>query len=62
MNAFTVPADDWQPFSSVIKRTIVRLINQADTPMDREDRIQSALDAGAITYPEAYALRCGDDL
>lgn len=51
-----------QPFSVVLKRVIASLINEADTPMDREDRIQAALEEGAISYPEAYALRTGDDL
>lgn len=62
MNAFTVPSDEWQPFNIVLKRAIIDLIEQADTPMEREDRIQVALDAGAITYADSYLLRCGDDL
>lgn len=62
MNTFTAPSDDWQPFGAVLKRAIVSLIDQADTPSDREDRIQTALDEGAITYAEAYALRCGESL
>lgn len=51
-----------QPFSQLIKRAVVDLIEMADSPLEREDRIQSALDEGAITYPDAYALRCGGDL
>lgn len=51
-----------QPFSAIIKRTIVKLIDDANDPLERENRIQVALDEGALTYPEAYALRCGDDL
>lgn len=62
MNLCTNQADDPQPFGVIIKRTIIALIEQADTPMEREDRIQAALDAGAITYAESYQLRCGDDL
>ncbi len=47
----------WQPFGIVLKRVIVSLINDTLDPLEREDRIQTALDEGAITYPEAYALR-----
>lgn len=58
-NARVGPA---QPFSVIIKRTIVKLIDDANDPLEREDRIQVALDEGALTYTEAYVLRCGDDL
>lgn len=51
-----------QPFGSILKRVIVSLINSASDPLEREDRIQIALDEGAITYPEAYALRTDGDL
>lgn len=51
-----------QPFSVVLKRVITSLINDADTPLDREDRIQAALEEGAISYAEAYALRTDGDL
>lgn len=51
-----------QPFSSLIKTMIIRCINGADDPMEREDRIQTSLDLGIITYAESYALRCGDDM
>lgn len=38
---------------------ILRLIDSAPSPLVREDRIQIALDEGALTYAEAYQLRDG---
>ena len=57
-----LPDQHAQPFSVRIKRAVVQLINATDDPLEREDRIQVALDAGTITYADSYALRCGDDL
>ncbi len=51
-----------QPFSELLKATIVRCINGADTPVEREERIQEALDMRVISPAVAYALRCGDDV
>lgn len=51
-----------QPFSVFVRSIIIRCINAADDPLEREDRIQTALDAGVITYRDSYALRCGDTL
>jgi len=62
MNAFTAIEPSVQPFAVLIKRAVVTLIDAADDPLDREHRIQVALEEGAISYAEAYALRCGDDL
>lgn len=62
MNAFTVTEPPAQPFSVLIKRAIVDLIDRASDPLEREHRIQVALDEGVISYAESYALRCGDDL
>ncbi len=62
MNAFTAREPSAQPFAVLIKRAIVDLIDMAPDPLDREHRIQVALDEGALTYADAYALRCGDDL
>ena len=58
----TAAGDEVQPFGALLKRAIVNLIDQADDPMEREDRIQTALDAGYITYSDSYRMRCGDDL
>ena len=51
-----------QPFSVVAKRVIINLINQADCQLEREDRIQAALDGGLLTYAESYQLRTDGDL
>lgn len=38
---------------------ILRLIDSAPSPLMREDRINLALQEGALTYAEAYQLRDG---
>jgi|HubBroStandDraft_1064217.scaffolds.fasta_scaffold265757_4 hypothetical protein len=58
----TMSISSTQPFGVVLKRVIVQLINAADDPMEREDRIQIALEEGAITYAESYQLRTDGDL
>jgi len=50
------------PFATVLKRLTVRLINAVADPMEREDRIQVALQEGALTYSEAYQLRTDGEL
>lgn len=51
-----------QPFQSLVKSIVMRCINGTNDALDREDRIQTALVANIITYADAYALRCGDEL
>ncbi len=58
----TMQRDAAQPFSSVIRAIIVRCINGADDPIDREERIQSALDMGVISRSDAYSLRTDGDI
>lgn len=58
----TLSVSSAQPLRVVLKRTIVQFINDADDPLEREDRIQIALEEGAITYPESYSLRTDGDL
>lgn len=57
MNIDTPSDNCAQPFFTVAKRMIVNLINDTEDPMEREDRIQAALDGGLLTYAESYQLR-----
>ena len=56
------PMQDAVPFGTMAKRLIVDLINATDDPLEREDRIQIAVDEGLLSYAESYALRCGEEL
>ena len=62
MSIITARNGSAQPFSALLKRATIQLIDAANDPLEREHRILIALEEGALTYPEAYSLRCGDDL
>lgn len=55
-------SDDAVPFGTLAKRLIVNLINAADDPMEREERIQIAVEEGLLSYAESYRLRTDGEL
>ena len=48
-----------QAIGDLAHEIVISLIESAPDPVMREDRIQVALDEGALTYAEAYQLRDG---
>lgn len=50
------------PFGTLAKRLIVSLINDTSDPMEREERIQIAVEEGLLTYEESYRLRTDGEL
>lgn len=46
-----------KPVGSIVKQILLQIIARTQDPLEQEDRINIALQEGAISYREAWELR-----